>query len=68
MQQYMVLYRDDAVMAPADPPLAFQCSADDADHAEEQLLDAEPAAEVLWIVQTDNADEAYNDFWGNTPT
>lgn len=66
MNRYVVLYRDET-LKPADAPYAFTCQAEDGDHAEEQLLDAEPAADVVWIVQTDNADEAYNDYWGNTP-
>ena len=36
-----------------EPPFihwqGFNCQADDADHAEEQCLNAYPKAEVLWV-------------------
>lgn len=27
----------------------YRCQAEDADHAEEQCRDAEPAADILWV-------------------
>lgn len=63
MQPYVVLYRDQALL-PFDMPFAFMCQADDTDHAEEQCLDANPDAEIVWIVQTDNVDVALADYWG----
>lgn len=63
MKQYIVLYRYEKIMAPADPPFAFQCWAEDTDHAEEQLLNAEPDADVVWVVVTDNVQTAYADYW-----
>ena len=53
MQSYIVLYRWEDIMAPADPPFAFQCMAENVDHAEEQLLNADPDGDIVWVVQTD---------------
>ena len=63
MQPYVVLYRDQALL-PFDSPCAFMCQADDSDHAEEQTLDAYPDAEIVWVAQTANVDEALADYWG----
>jgi hypothetical protein len=63
MQTYTALYRDQSLL-PFDMPFAFQCQADDTDHAEEQCMDAYPDAEILWLVQTDNVDAALLDYWG----
>ena len=62
MNTYIVLYRDADILA-ADPPLAFRCQADDSDHAEEQCLDANPDAEIVWMVMTDDPEKAYTDYW-----
>lgn len=64
-RNYVVLYRRDYLL-PADPPLAFRCLAEDADHAEEQCLNAEPDADVVWIVDTISPEAAYQDYWNNT--
>lgn len=63
MNAYVVLYRD-ASLKPADPPLAWTCQADDDDHAEEQLLNAEPSAEVVWVWLGGDVQDAYDDYWG----
>lgn len=60
---YVVLYRREDIMAPADPPFSFGCWAEDSDHAEEQLLNAEPDADVVWVVETQHPEEAYQDYW-----
>ena len=65
MDDYIVLYFD-AASLPADPPLAFQCSADDTDHAEEQCLDAYPdCSGVAWAYKGTDVEAAYDDYWGN---
>ena len=64
MQTYIVLYRDQALL-PFDHPFAFQCEADDTDHAEEQCMDAYPDAEIMWMVQTAKVDVALADYWKN---
>jgi len=63
---YVVLYRCENIMAPADPPFSFQCIAEDTEHAEEQCLNAYYGADIVWVVQTEDVQEAYNDYW-NTP-
>jgi hypothetical protein len=62
MQIFTVLYRDTDAY-PAEPPLAFCCSADDGDHAEEQCENAYPDCEVLWVVQTDDPQAAFDDYY-----
>lgn len=72
MKNYVVLYRDEAVMAPADPPFGFQCYADDADHAEEQCMNDCPDCDVVWVWCNEGdvdmrtaLDAALDDCWGN---
>lgn len=64
MRPFTVLFDDPAVLLPFDPPLAFQCLADDSGHAEEQCQNAEPRARVLWTVETESIDAAFADYWG----
>ena len=67
MKNYVVLYRDEKVMAPADPPFGFQCYADDADHAEEQCINAYPGVDVVWVwqgVEGVGMQPALDDYWG----
>jgi len=66
MKQYTVLYRIESSMAPLDAPFGFQCHADDADHAEEQCLNAYPGCDVVWIHEGSHANgykEALTEFW-----
>lgn len=65
-RHYIVLYRREDIMAPADPPFAFKCMAENTEHAEEQCLNAEPDADIVWVVDTDDVQAAYADYW-NTP-
>jgi hypothetical protein len=65
---YVVLYRDDSIGA-GDPPLAFECKADDADHAVEQCEDAYPGCDILWVRELQNTpggdtvEGVYLDYW-----
>ena len=63
MQSYIVLYRREDIMDPDDPPFTFQCMAEDTDHAKEQLLNADPDGVIVWVVQTDDPEVAYSDYW-----
>lgn len=62
MNSYIVLYRDDT-LTPADMPLAFACDADDYEHAEEQFENAYPKARIVWVVDTDDVEAAYADYY-----
>lgn len=53
MQNYIVLYRIESIMTALDSPFGFQCWAEDVDHAEEQCLNAEPDADIVWVWQGD---------------
>lgn len=63
MQSYTVLYKTPDIL-PLDAPLGFVCQADDTEHAEEQCMDAEPDADIVWVVITDDYDVALRDYWG----
>lgn len=54
MKPQMVVYT-----TPGAPMLwqFFRCDADDGDHAEEQLLDAEPLAHIVGVYDAANRDE-----------
>jgi len=71
-RRFLVLYRDEKIMAPADPPFGFSCVADDGDHAEEQCLNAYPGVDVVWVhrchsllptVPVSEVEEALADYW-----
>jgi hypothetical protein len=68
MQSYIVLYYDGVPTAPGDSPFSterpfsFACIADDSEHAEEQCLNAEPEANIVWVLQTNDAHQAYEDY------
>jgi hypothetical protein len=51
---HVVFYREDKIMADSDPSFMFLCWAEDEDHAEEQLLNAQPDAIMVLVVKTDD--------------
>ena len=63
VKTYIVLYRIESILAPTDPPFGFKCQAEDADHAEEQCIDAYPDGEVVWIWEGDSLHDALADYW-----
>ena len=68
MQNYVVLYRDERIMCPADSPFGFQCWADNADHAEEQCENAYPDCDIVWAWQGPNGtgmEAALDDYYNN---
>jgi len=62
MNTYLVLYRNNN-LGFLEPPFGFRCQAEDTDHAEEQCLDAEPDAELVWVVETDDYQEALEHYY-----
>ena len=62
MNEYIVLYRNSNCL-PCDPPFGFRCQAEDTDHAEEQCVDAEPDADIVWVVDTSNYQDALKNWW-----
>lgn len=64
MQAFMVLYKENPDTFPADAPLGFSCMAEDGDHAEEQCENAYPGCDVVWVVQTDQIQDALDDYYG----
>ena len=68
MKNYVVLYRIEKIMAPADAPFGFSCSADDTDHAEEQCLNAYPDCDIVWVWEGPEGvgmQPALTDYWTN---
>lgn len=63
MKNFIVLYRIESIMCPADAPFAFQCFADAADHADEQCINAYPDADIVWISDRDSVMGAYAEYW-----
>jgi hypothetical protein len=63
MKEYIVLYRQEEVMTVLDAPFGFACWADDADHAEEQCLNAYPDADIVWVWEGDSMQDALDDYW-----
>jgi hypothetical protein len=47
MLNFIVLFKTPD-SAPLDKPHGFQCWAEDAAHASEQCMDAEPDCEIVW--------------------
>lgn len=61
MKHYIVLYRTKSA-CPLDDPFGFACYADSIDHAEEQLINAEPDADVVWVSAEPTYDKALQDY------
>ena len=66
MQTYIVLFRDEHTL-PLDPPLGFRCQAEDTDHAEEQCENAYPGCDIVWVVETDDIEVAYDNYYDISP-
>ena len=49
MKNYVVLFRRNDIQAVTEAPFGFQCFAEDTDHAEEQCLNADPDADIVWV-------------------
>lgn len=64
MQPFIVLYRNNNIGF-LEEPFGFLCHADDPDHAEEQCLNAEPDAEIVWVAQTISMESALKDYYDN---
>ncbi len=59
---FVVLYREQN-QSPVEVPLGFTCWAEDADHAEEQCVNAYPDCDVLWIFEGNDYQDALDDFF-----
>ena len=63
MNPYIVLYRIESIQTAFDAPFGFECQADDADHAEEQCLNAYPDADMVWVYEGDDYQDALDDYY-----
>lgn len=61
MKTHIVLYRDS--LKYYEHPCAFICEADDANHAEEQLENAYPDADIVWVHEGEYIEDAYAEYW-----
>lgn len=55
MKHHIVLFHTPDQTA-YEQPLGFACSADDADHAKEQCVNAHPTAHIVWVWQGNEHD------------
>jgi len=62
MKEYIVLYYTKS-SARGDDPFGMRFWADDPDHAEEQLLDAEPDGEAVWVFLGNDYRAAIHEYW-----
>lgn len=62
MKKFTVLYQNPELPLAA-PPLHFHCDAEDGDHAEEQCENAYPQSTIAWVAQTDDLQEALNEYY-----
>lgn len=62
MTPFVVLYRT-KYLTELEEPFGFYCEADNLDHAEEQLINAEPDADIVWVVETNNYQEALSNYY-----
>ena len=62
LKHYMILYRmDNEVLI---DPWGYKVMAEDYVHAEEQLLNAEPNVDILWVAETDDYNAALDSYYG----
>jgi len=65
LRNYVVLLTEDG--AENDPPIYFTCMAENAEHAEEQAVDAYPGCEIDFVMVTASVASAYRAFEGDGP-
>ena len=66
MTEYIVLYRIKAISSDLDAPFGFECYARNVDDAEEQCLNNNPDADIVWVIQTESMREAFEDYYGTS--
>lgn len=66
MTDYIVLYRIKAIMSDMDAPFGYSCSAKDTDDAEQQCLNNNPDADIVWVVDTANYQGALDEYYGTS--
>lgn len=66
LKSYIVLYHEPDNEALVIDPWGYKVLAEDLDHAEEQFYNAEPDCKILWVVETDDYNDALNDYYGET--
>lgn len=70
MQHYIVLFRRNDIQSALENPFGFSCFADDVVHAEEQCLNAEPNADIVWVWEGESHDGQYQtalaDYFGSS--
>ena len=63
MKDYVVLYRFDGQNS-LDAPLPFVCKAEDTAHAEEQMMNYDESAEIVWAYCGHSVDLAFDEYYG----
>ena len=65
MNDFIVLYWSTNAL-PADPPESLLCQAQDTDEAERLTEIENPGCSIAWVVETDDFEEVYRDYWGDS--
>jgi hypothetical protein len=65
MKDYVVLYRFDS-QNPLATPFVFVCKAEDTAHAEEQMMNYDESAEIVWVYCGHSVDLAFDEYYGVT--
>lgn len=66
MTEYIVLYRIKTISSDLDAPFGFECYAHNVEDAEEQCLNNNPNADIVWVVQTEQYSEALEEYYGTS--
>jgi hypothetical protein len=62
MNTYIVLYREQGDFSVSNP-LGFRCEAENMDHADEQCENAYPGCDIVWAVETDDYEDALDNYY-----
>lgn len=66
MTDYIVLYRIPKNMSDLDAPFGFSCVAKDTNDAEQQCLNNNPDADIVWVVDASSYQGAIHDYYGTS--
>ena len=62
MKDYVVLYRFDD-QNPLAAPFVFVCKAENTAHAEEQMINYDRSAEIVWVYCGHSVDLAFDEYY-----
>ena len=66
MKNYVVLYRIHSIMSDLDAPFGYECTATNTEDAEQQCLNNTPDADIVWVVDCEQYQEALDNYFGSS--